>query len=115
MKKSKFLITIFLILTILLSFATISYGFGVNDLSGNQSKIDSNLKKSGNSLVRVISTIGVVVSVVALIAIGIKYMMGSAEERAEYKKSLLPYTIGAGLVFAASTFAQLIYDLAIKL
>jgi len=39
-------------------------------------------------------------------------MMGSTEEKAEYKKSLLPYVIGAGLVFAASTIAQIVYNVA---
>ena len=42
-------------------------------------------------------------------------MMGSAEEKAEYKKSLMPYVIGAGLVFSASAIAQIIYDLAIQI
>ena len=40
-------------------------------------------------------------------------MMGSTEERAEYKKSMLPYVIGAVILFAASTFAQVIYKFAI--
>ena len=40
----------------------------------------------------------------------IKYMMGSAEEKAEYKKTLMPYVIGAGLVFAASSIAQIVYS-----
>ena len=44
-----------------------------------------------------------------LVVIGIKYMMGSAEEKAEYKKTLMPYIIGAALVFAASAIAGIIY------
>lgn len=66
----------------------------------------------GNDIVRVITTIGVVVSVIILIVLGIKYMMGSAEEKAEYKKTLMPYVIGAGLVFAASMLATLVYNVA---
>ncbi len=31
--------------------------------------------------------------------------MGSAEEKADYKKSLIPYVVGAALVFTASVFA----------
>ena len=42
-------------------------------------------------------------------------MMGSTDEKAEYKKSMLPYVIGAVLVFAASSIASVIYNLAIKL
>ena len=47
--------------------------------------------------------------------LGIKYMMGSAEERAEYKKTLLPYFIGAMLIFASTNLAQMIYNLASKI
>ena len=39
-----------------------------------------------------------------------QYLMGSAEEKADYKKSLIPYVVGAALVFTASVFAQSIYE-----
>ena len=39
-------------------------------------------------------------------------MMGSAEEKAEYKKVLIPYLLGAVLVFGASVFADKIYNIA---
>jgi len=102
------LITIFIILLLL---STVSYGFNVQELTGTDHQVDA-LKNAGNSVVKVISTVGIVISVVMLIILGIKYMMGSIEERADYKKSLVPYMIGAGLVFAASTIAQIIYDVA---
>ena len=38
------------------------------------------------------------VSVITLVVLGIKYMVGSIEERAEYKKSMIPYLIGAFLI-----------------
>ena len=46
--------------------------------------------------------------------IGIKYMMGSAEEKAEYKKTMIPYLIGAVLLFAAVNLATYIYGIAEK-
>ena len=63
----------------------------------------------GNNIVKILQTVGVVLSVIILIVLGIKYMMGSAEEKAEYKKTLMPYVIGAALVFAASAIAGIIY------
>lgn len=112
MKK---VIKISLLMMILMMFSiTISYGFGVSNLGGDQSET-SGLVKTGNGIIKIISTVGVVASVAMLIVLGIKYMMGSVEEKAEYKKSLTPYVIGAGLVFAASSIVQIIYDLAIKL
>ena len=38
-------------------------------------------------------------SVVALMIIGVKYMLGSVEEKAEYKKTMRPYVIGALMLF----------------
>ena len=109
------LITV-VVLMILFSMMQYSYGssFDVEDLTGTQQQ-QTVLKNTGNDIVRVITTIGVIISVIMLIVLGIKYMTGSVEEKAEYKKTLLPYTIGAGLVFAASAIAQIVYNLAINL
>ena len=68
------------------------------------------IKTIGNNIVKILQTVGVVLSVIILIVLGIKYMMGSAEEKAEYKKSMMPYVIGAALIFAASALAQVIYN-----
>lgn len=75
-----------------------------------ESKVDvGGITGLGNSIIKILSTIGIVVSVIVLVVLGIKYMMGSAEEKAEYKKTLMPYIIGAGLVFAASGIANIVY------
>ena len=55
-----------------------------------------------------ITGIGMAVSVITLVVLGIKYMVGSVEERATYKESMLPYLIGAFLVFAISTIVSVI-------
>ena len=55
-----------------------------------------------------ITGIGMAVSVITVVVLGIKCMVGSIEERAEYKKSMLPYLIGAFLVFAISTIVSVI-------
>ena len=68
-----------------------------------------------NTIVSVIETVGVISSVIILIVIGIKYMMGSAEEKAEYKKTMIPYIVGAILIFAAATIANAIYNFVSKI
>lgn len=93
---------------LMMFFMTISYGFGVGSLKGNQTGT-SELVTTGINLVSIITSIGIVVSVIAIAILGVKYMLGSVEERAEYKKTLMPYLIGATLVFGASTIAQIIY------
>lgn len=63
-----------------------------------------------NSIVGIIKVVGIILSVGCLMVLGIKYMMGSAEEKAEYKKTFIPYVIGAILVFGASAFANQLYN-----
>lgn len=95
---------------------TISPAFAVSDpktYDGKGSTIEvKGIETFGQNIVSLISTVGSVVSVIVLIVLGIKYMMGSAEEKAEYKKTLLPYIIGAALVFAASSIASIIFSFA---
>ena len=69
----------------------------------------NSVKDIGNDILGIIRVVGTIVSVGMLIVLGIKYMMGSAEERAEYKKTLFPYLIGAVLIFAATTLADMVY------
>ena len=111
MKKVIKIVIIFLIVISFLN--AVVYGFTVNDIQG---KLPNNTVKQpiynvGNTVVTILSTIGSIVSVVVLVALGIKDMMGSVEEKAEYKKTLLPYVVGAMIVFAASTIAGVVFNL----
>lgn len=67
-------------------------------------------EKAGN-IVGIIVTVGVVASAITLLVLGIKYMLGSASEKAEYKKSMLPYIIGAFLLFSASIIVNIIANI----
>lgn len=51
----------------------------------------------GALIVEVIQAIGIIVIVVWLMLIGIKYMTGSIEEKAEYKKTIIYYLIGVAI------------------
>ena len=69
---------------------------------------EDDLKTIGNSIATVVRNVGVVLAVIILMVLGIKYMLGSVEERAEYKKTMIPYLIGAVLIFAASAIAGMV-------
>ena len=77
------------------------------DQSGNGA---ASATKIGNKIIGILQVVGILVSVVVLMILGIKYMMGSAEENAEYKNTFIPFIIGALLVFAASSLAKVIYE-----
>ncbi len=62
-------------------------------------------------IISVIRTVGTIVAVVMLLVLGIKYMTGSLEERADYKKSMIPYLVGAFIFFALSQILAVIIQL----
>lgn len=68
-------------------------------------------EKIGNIL-GVINVIGIVSSVIILMIIGMKYMFGSVEEKAEYKKTMSMYLLGTLILFSASTLPNIIYKFA---
>lgn len=59
--------------------------------------------------------IGSVLSVICLVVLGIKYMMGTVEEKAAYKKTLMPYLLGAFMVLGVSNLLKVVYDIAIDI
>lgn len=63
------------------------------------------------TIVDVIRAVGVIVTVIVLIVLGIKYMAGSASERADYKKTMIPYLVGAVIFFGLSQILATIIQL----
>lgn len=117
MKKNKkiimFIITIFtiafMIIIPIISKATID----PNDFQpGNPSQTDvTKIANIVNPIIGTIKIAGIVIAVIILTIIGIKFMTGSIEEKAEYKKVLPGYFIGAIMVVAISQFIAVIIDI----
>lgn len=62
-------------------------------------------------VLNLISTVGIVVSVITLMILGVKYMVGSVSEKAEYKKTMIPYIIGIVLLLSTSAIVGVIASL----
>lgn len=109
-----------IITSIIISILIISLTATVFALKPSEVKIDGELndggemKEFGEKTLGIIQTVGIVGSVIILMVAGIKYMTGSVEEKADYKKALLPYVVGAILLFSATTIANMIYQVAIQ-
>lgn len=110
MKKLSKILSIVILALMLLTIAS-NFVLAVDPSSISGGSADtSGIVKIGKNVVTFIQAVGSVVSVVILVVLGIKYMMGSTEEKAEYKKTLMPYLIGAVLIFAASNLAGAVYN-----
>lgn len=84
----------------------------LNKLKGDGNVETDSLTTVGNNVVTIINVVGIVIAVIILLIIGIKYMIGSASEKAEYKKTMIPYIVGAVLIFAGTSLVRVIYSLA---
>ena len=72
---------------------------------------DQQFIKKVDVILSTIRNIGIVVSVGALMIIGIRFMTGSIEEKAEFKQVMPGYIIGAILVFSVSVLPNLIFNI----
>lgn len=114
--KKKYIKKIIIYFLLMILIASTVNAMSVGGLTGNVSAGgNDDVKTIGNKLITIFTTIGSVTSVIVIIILGIKYMLGSVQEKADYKKTLIPYVIGVLLVFAASTIASIVYKIAIKI
>lgn len=75
------------------------------DLTEDDTQIITN---KGATIVSVIQVVGIIVTVISLMLMGIKYMTGSIEEKADYKKSMIPYLIGVFIFFSLTQILGII-------
>ena len=112
MKILTVILTVALMVTMGVSVVYAADEFNPGSMNANFAGTNG-IQNLGNKVMGIIQVIGTIVSVVILIVLGIKYMMGSAEEKAEYKKTMIPYLVGAVLVFAGTSLVKVIYSLAV--
>ena len=118
MKKKKMIIILLLFILGIAIFSTISMAANNTTLTNPLDDPGSfepssmtkagKLKNMGNTIIGIVQFIGSFTSVIVLIVMGIKYMTGSIEEKAEYKKTMGPYVIGAILVFATTNLLGIV-------
>lgn len=114
--KSKKLLIVSLLVVIMLVVLSVSnsvfaaaQGYDPETWTSDTSSA-TKMKDMVSKILGFVQVLGSAIAVIMIIVIGIKYMLGSAEEKADYKKTLLPYVIGAGCIFAASNIASIVYS-----
>jgi type IV secretory pathway VirB2 component (pilin) len=112
MKKLSKIFAVLLILAIaMVAFTTVANATAGDVANIFQKAEESNVDTGdmttvAGNIVNIITWVGIIVAIIVLLVLGIKYMMGSAAEKAEYKKTMIPYLVGAVLIFGASAIVQ---------
>lgn len=91
---------------------TINYDGGI---SGSATSATTTVTNITSTVLTAIRYVGSGVSLIMLTVIFIKYMLSAASEKAEIKKNLIPFTIGAIVLFAASNLVLILQDVATKM
>lgn len=113
MKKISIIIITFLMIFMLFNISIVKATINPGDYKpGDLSDEDvSKVTSKAEPIIGTIKTLGIVISVITLIVLGIKYMTGSIEEKAEYKKTMIPYLIGVVLLVSITQFIGLIANI----
>ena len=108
MKKAYKVLSV-LMIVVMIAFACTSVFAAVDPGSikaNGSTNADPTITKIGSTILTIVTNVGIVLAIVLVAILGIKYMMGSTEEKAEYKKSMIPYLVGAVLIFGASAIGK---------
>ncbi len=100
-----------IILTFILAFLSSScYAFDPSSIK--QPTIDPTLSGMLGGVIGIIQIVGLGIAVIAAIALGIRYMVSSVEEKATIKNKLIPFVIGAVIFFGATGILRIIAGIA---
>ncbi len=77
---------------------------GGNQMSGEVGNI-------AGTIINWIWGISIIVAIIVVMVIGIKFIIGGTQEKAEYKKSLMPVAVGVILVVFATTLVKFLFSM----
>ena len=114
MKKTMKILTVLLIAILMITFDTnvLAADVSFDQLTPNYQGDSSSLVTKATNIMGLIRNVAIIASVIILMVLGVKYMLGSVEEKADYKKSFMPLIIGIILVVSATTIASFIFSMA---
>lgn len=124
MKKIKIILVILLILLSISTIARPIYAHTVGEIIGEgkdfiedgkedaESKISQkNLREMSSTLYNILLVTGILIALIVGMILGIKFIMGGIEEKAEIKTMIIPYIVGCIVVFGAFTIWKVVVDI----
>ena len=123
MKKTlKLVATIFMAIILVTTCSQFAYATddaGSGSLSGIIDNITPNRDVTGASgltalagnVIGLIQIASAVLAVILVAVFGFKFIMGSANEKADYQKSFIPLIVGVVVVFSATSIAKLLFSI----
>ena len=107
-----FIIIFIFVLTLLRTISLAGEHLDTDEYKTNLKYDDATyLFEKGSGVIAILRNIAAVVSVLAISIIGVRYMVGSVEQKAEYKQTMMPVVIGCVLIGGLSVVLTVIQSI----
>ncbi len=125
--KSLIIISLIVIINIMFSCINMVQAAGIGDVitggdnfmqAGNSGEIGidhSKLQDTSKTINNILIIVGMCVAVVISSVLGIKFMLGSVDEKAQVKDAIVPFVIGCMVVFGAFGIWRIFINIGYKL
>ena len=87
----------------------------LDEVENADPEVPQKFQSIAGTVIAVVQVIGLTVAIVMLIVLAIKYLYSSPNDRAEIKKHMIVYVVGAVLLFGVSAILELIKSFATNL
>ena len=111
-KTLKIVTTILMAIFVLCTVSQVAFASDIIDgITPNKDSVDAGpLQEMASNVLGLIQIASAVAAVILIAVFGFKFIMGSANEKADYQKSFIPLIVGVVVVFAASSIANLLFS-----
>ena len=79
--------------------------------AGKDVDTNSGLNTFAGSVIKVLRYGAIVVALIVLMVIGIQFIIGGTQQKADYKKALIPVAVGCGLIVFGSYLVEFLFSL----
>lgn len=112
-KTIKIISILAIIVAVIMAVTPVFAEIDPSKLQANSDAIaESAISGFAGKVMGLIRNVGIVAAVIILMIIGLQYLTGSVEQKADYKKSLMPYVVGVIVLFGASAIAEFVIRIA---
>lgn len=114
-KTLKIVTTLLMVIFVVSAFSQVALAASgsdlVNGIKPDTNAIDASpLQAMAGKVLGLIQIASAVAAVILIAVFGFKFIMGSANEKADYQKSFIPLIVGVVVVFAATSIAKLLFS-----
>ncbi len=99
---------ILIMILVICSILSLSTVFAVNPDKWDSVSAPDDFDDASNAIIGMFQVVATVVAIAMLLFVGMKFMMAAPAEKANLKGALIPYIVGAILIFAAIPLLSMI-------